>query len=89
MLEELLTLTIVKFFSWKEEKLSNRILLKILIYKITSILHEALDEDPLSYFNVNERLRWKGDRRTKWDEDTWYSLSGIFGQLCLQSPIVI
>jgi hypothetical protein len=49
-----------------------------LIYKITSISLEALDGAPLSQFSVAERLRWKGDRETKRDEDAWYSMSGIF-----------
>jgi hypothetical protein len=52
--------------------------LKSLINKITVILCEALDGDPLSRFSVNERLRWKGERQTKREEDAWYLLSGIF-----------
>jgi hypothetical protein len=53
-------------------------LLKSLIKKTTSIPCEALSGVPLSQFSVNERLRWKGDRQTKREEDAWYSLSGIF-----------
>ncbi|OAG06300.1 HET-domain-containing protein [Paraphaeosphaeria sporulosa] len=45
---------------------------------ITGIPCEALDGAPLSRFSVDERLRWKGDRETKREEDAWYSLAGIF-----------
>jgi hypothetical protein len=38
----------------------------------------VLDGAPFSQFSVDERLRWKGDRQTKHEEDVWYSLSGIF-----------
>ncbi|KAF2626688.1 hypothetical protein BU25DRAFT_92842 [Macroventuria anomochaeta] len=77
-LQELLAPSIVEFFSQEWEKLGDKISLKSLIYKITSISLKALDGAPLSQFSVDERLRWKGDRETKREEDGWYSLSGIF-----------
>jgi hypothetical protein len=52
--------------------------LKSFIREVTSIPHKALDGAPLSQFSVAERLRWKGDRETKREEDGWYSMSGIF-----------
>ena len=78
-LQELLAPSTVEFFSREWEKLGDKRSLKWLIHKITSISLEALDGAPLSQFSVDKRLRWKGDRETKREEDAWYSLSGIFG----------
>ncbi|KAF2844476.1 HET-domain-containing protein [Plenodomus tracheiphilus IPT5] len=77
-LQELLAPSTVEFLSQEWEKLGDKISLKTLIHKITSIPQEVLDGAPLSQFSVNERLRWNADRETKRDEDAWYSLSGIF-----------
>jgi hypothetical protein len=59
----------VEFFSLESKKLGDKTLLKALIQKITGIPCEALDGAPLSCFSVDERLRWKGDRKTKREED--------------------
>jgi hypothetical protein len=77
-LQELLAPSTVEFFSQEWTKLGDKTSLKLLIHKITSISLEALNGAPLSQFSVDERLRWKGDRQTKREEDGWYSLSGIF-----------
>ena len=77
-LQELLAPSTVEFFSQEEEKLGDKTSLKSSIHKITSISLEALDGARLSQFSIDERLRWKGDRHTKREEDGWYSLSGIF-----------
>jgi hypothetical protein len=77
-LQELLAPSKVEFFSQEPKKLGDKTSLKSLIQKITGIPCEALDGAPLSRFSVDERLRWKGDRETKREEDVWYSLSGIF-----------
>ncbi|KAH6625330.1 HET-R [Boeremia exigua] len=77
-LQELLAPSTVEFFSQEWAKLGDKMSCKTLIHKITSITHDALDGAPLSQFSVDERLRWKGDRQTKREEDGWYSLSGIF-----------
>ncbi|KAG9186443.1 hypothetical protein G6011_09551 [Alternaria panax] len=77
-LQELLAPSVVEFFSQEWERLGDKMSLKSLIKKITGIPCEALDGAPLSRFSVHERLRWKGDRQTKREEDAWYSLSGIF-----------
>jgi hypothetical protein len=77
-LQELLAPSIVEFFSQEWEMLGDKTSLKSLIEKITGIPCEALDGTPLSQFSVDKRLRWKGDRQTKREEDAWYSLSGIF-----------
>jgi hypothetical protein len=57
--------------------LGDKLLLKLLINKVTSILYDALDGVPLSWFSVDERLRWKDGRVTKCEEDAAYSLQGI------------
>jgi hypothetical protein len=49
--------------------LGDKMSLKSLINKVTGIPCEALDGAPLSQFSVNERLRWKGERQTKREED--------------------
>jgi hypothetical protein len=77
-LQELLAPCIVEFFSEEWEKLGDKVSLQSLIREITGIPHKALDGAPLSQFSVDERLRWKGDRETKREEDGWYSMSGIF-----------
>jgi hypothetical protein len=77
-LQELLAPSIVEFFSQEWERLGDKMSLKSLINKITGIPYKALDGTPLSQFSIDERLRWKGDRQTKREEDAWYSLSGIF-----------
>jgi hypothetical protein len=77
-LQELLAPSIVEFFSQEWKKLGDKTSLKSLIKQITGIPCEALDGAPLCRFSINERLRWKGDRQTKREEDAWYSLSGIF-----------
>jgi hypothetical protein len=77
-LQELLAPSIVEFFSQEWERIGDKISLKSLIKKTTGIPCEALGGVPLSQFSVDERLRWKGDRQTKREEDAWYSLSGIF-----------
>jgi hypothetical protein len=77
-LQELLAPNIVEFFSQEWERLGDKMSLRPLINKVTGIACEALDGAPLSRFSVDERLRWKGDRQTKLEEDAWYSLSGIF-----------
>ncbi|KAK7183229.1 vegetative incompatibility protein HET-E-1 [Paraphaeosphaeria sporulosa] len=77
-LQELLAPNIVEFFTQEWERLGDKISLGFLIQKITGIPCEALDGAPLSRFSVDERLRWKGDRETKREEDAWYSLAGIF-----------
>ncbi|KAF2825483.1 hypothetical protein CC86DRAFT_371133 [Ophiobolus disseminans] len=77
-LQELIAPCIVEFFSEEWEKLGDKVSLKSFIRETTGIPHKALARAPLSQFSVPERLRWKGDRETKREEDAWYSMSGIF-----------
>jgi hypothetical protein len=77
-LQELLAPSTVEFFSEDWERLGDRISLKSLIHKITSIPHEVLEGAPLHQFSVEERYRWRQNRHTKVKEDAAYSMSGIF-----------
>jgi len=46
--------------------------------EITGIAFPAIRGVPLSQFGVDERLSWIRNRQTKLEEDTAYSLLGIF-----------
>jgi hypothetical protein len=76
-LQELLAPGVVEFFSREWVKLGDKTSLKQQIHESTGIPRLALEGAPLSQFTADERLRWKGDRKTRRDEDAWYSLSGI------------
>ncbi|KAF2820786.1 HET-domain-containing protein [Ophiobolus disseminans] len=76
-LQELLAPTVVEFFSQEGKILGNKTSLKLLIHKTTAIPLEVLDGTPLACFTVEQRLRWKGNRQTKRNEDAWYSMAGI------------
>ncbi|KAF1828276.1 HET-domain-containing protein [Decorospora gaudefroyi] len=72
-------------FTLKWERLGDKILLRLLIKKITGIPCEALDGAPLCRFSVDERLRWKGDRQTKREEDAYEGAASAFK--CLKDEI--
>ncbi|KAI0570382.1 vegetative incompatibility protein HET-E-1 [Pyrenophora tritici-repentis] len=75
-LQELVAPSTVEFFSQEWERLGDKISLTLLISKITGIPHQVL-RGTLAQFDIEERLHWKGDRKTKLKEDMAYSLSGI------------
>jgi hypothetical protein len=75
-LQELLAPSTVEFFSQKWQKLGDKMSLQSMISKATGIPHQAL-RGTFSQFDIEDRLRWKGDRKTKRKEDIAYSLSGI------------
>jgi hypothetical protein len=77
-LQELLAPDSVEFFSREWKRLGDKISLKSQIHEITSIPHAVLEGASLSQFSVDERFRWRQDRRTKLEEDKVYSLSGLF-----------
>ncbi|KAF2625005.1 HET-domain-containing protein [Macroventuria anomochaeta] len=77
-LQELLAPSTVEFFSQEWEKLGSKKSLKSLIQIITGISEEALDGAPLSQFSLEERLRWKDGRQTKYKEDEAYILLSLF-----------
>ena len=76
-LQELLAPSSVELFSQEWERLGNKMSLGPLISRITSIPQEVLQGDSLAQFEISDRLRWRGDRKTKLKEDMAYSLSGI------------
>lgn len=76
-LQELLAPTTVQFFSYEWDLLGDKTSLQSLIRETTGIPSRALSGIPLSRFSVDERLQWKGDRKTTCEEDAWYSLAGI------------
>jgi hypothetical protein len=76
-LQELLAPSKVEFYSLEWEKLGDKMSLKSLIHKITSISCKALDGALLSQFSINERLRWIEHRHTTRPEDKAYSLLGV------------
>ncbi|KAI0856076.1 heterokaryon incompatibility protein-domain-containing protein [Xylaria cubensis] len=77
-LQELLAPESVDFFSREWKRLGNRITLQEEIRSITGIPVEALKGTPLSKFTVKERMSWAEKREAKREEDTAYSLLGIF-----------
>jgi hypothetical protein len=76
-LQELLAPSIVELFSQEWKRLGDKTSLGPLISKITGIPQEVLQGYSLAQFDISERLRWRGDRKTKLKEDMAYSLSGI------------
>jgi hypothetical protein len=77
-LQELLAPSEVEFFSQEGNKLGSKTTLAQKLNEITGIPISALMGTPLSQFSVDERLRWKEYRHTKFPEDGAYSLLGLF-----------
>jgi hypothetical protein len=77
-LQELIAPASVEFFSREGERLGNKNTLEGQIHEITQIPIAALRGTPLSYFIVDERMRWAAKRDTKRKEDKAYCLLGIF-----------
>ena len=77
-LQELLAPVSVEFFSREGDRLGSKTSLEQRIHEITGIAIEALRGEPLTIYNVEERLYWASHRETKRPEDKAYSLLGIF-----------
>lgn len=77
-LQELLAPTSVEFFSKEGLRLGDKMSLTQQIHEITAIPQSALKGEPLHHFSVGTRLRWKGERKTKFVEDGAYSIAGLF-----------
>ncbi|KAJ1328040.1 HET domain-containing protein [Microdochium nivale] len=77
-LQELIAPKSVIFFSEDGQQLGDKASLEALLHEITGISIDALRGKPLPIFSVEERLSWRGERRTKRAEDRVYSLLGIF-----------
>ncbi|CAM5999841.1 unnamed protein product, partial [Sphagnum balticum] len=77
-LQELLASASVEFFSREGKPLGSKKLLEKQLSEITGIPIAALRGTPLSFFSTEEKLSWMEKRQTTREEDTVYSLLGIF-----------
>jgi len=77
-LQELLASPSVEFFSREGKPLGSKKLLEKQLSEITGIPVAALRGTPLSFFSTEEKLSWMGNRQTTREEDSVYSLLGIF-----------
>jgi hypothetical protein len=77
-LQELLAPKSVEFFSADRKLLGDKVSLVQEIFETTAISIPALQGTPLSQFSVDQRMSWAEKRETKREEDTAYSLLGIF-----------
>ena len=77
-LQELLAPPSVEFFSREGKPLGSKKLLEKQLSEITRIPIAALRGTPLSFFSTEEKLSWMEKRQTTREEDTVYSLLGIF-----------
>jgi hypothetical protein len=77
-LQELIAPKAVEFYSRDHIRLGDKYTLERQITEITGIAKEALREQSLSDFSVEERFLWAEKRQTTEDEDKAYCLLGIF-----------
>jgi hypothetical protein len=78
-LQELLAPSIVEFFSKEGTKLGDKLSLAKEVREVTGIPSSALQGEPLSNFDVHERVTWIEHRTTTVPADRAYSLMGILG----------
>ncbi|OAG19925.1 hypothetical protein CC77DRAFT_1009615 [Alternaria alternata] len=78
-LQELLAPRVVLFFSRDGRLLGDKSSLEQHIHDVTSISISALRGASLDSFSVEERMSWARSRITKREEDSAYSMLGIFG----------
>ncbi|PMD60563.1 HET-domain-containing protein [Hyaloscypha bicolor E] len=78
-LQELLAPRIVIFYDRVWEEIGSKIQLCHVISGITSIPKEAiLNDTPLAYYSISQKMSWAASRVTTRIEDTAYCLLGIF-----------
>ncbi|KAF2495194.1 HET-domain-containing protein [Lophium mytilinum] len=77
-LQELVAPAKLEFFSAEGASIGIKDSMVQEIHEITGISTEALQGRPLSQFSIDERLSWAARRETKREEDSAYSLLGIF-----------
>jgi hypothetical protein len=77
-LQELLASRSLDFFSKHREWCGDKTTLVQALHITTLIPVAALQGTPLSNFTVEERMSWAKNRETKREEDSAYSLFGIF-----------
>jgi hypothetical protein len=82
-LQELLAPASVEFFTQGGQRLGDKLSLAPTIHEITGIPIQALLDNRISRFNVEERFKWAEKRETKYEEDWAYCLLGIFGVFLL------
>lgn len=68
----------VEFFSLEGNRVGDKKSLERQVHEVTGVAIRALEGDPLSEFNVAERMSWAEKRETRRGEDKAYSLLGIF-----------
>jgi hypothetical protein len=78
-LQELLALFIVEFLSREEAKLGNELSLAKEVRRVTDTPSSALQVEPLSHFNIHERVTWIEHCTTTILPDRAWSLMGILG----------
>jgi hypothetical protein len=76
-LQELIAPDIVEFFSKEGRLLGNKTSLEMPIHEITGIPFKALQGNPFSDFNIDERREWAAERQTTEQEDLLYCLLGL------------
>jgi hypothetical protein len=77
-LQELIAPASVEFFSVEGDRIGDRISMMEDIHDITNIPVEVLQGHPIASFSTNERMSWAKGRETQREEDSAYSLLGIF-----------
>lgn len=79
-IQELVAPRTVEFFTSEGRLVGTKGSLNALLFDITSIPIDALDgRRDLAQFGLEERLSWAVGRLTKREEDSAYSLLGLFG----------
>jgi hypothetical protein len=84
-LQELIAPKSVQFFSAEGRLLGDKKSLERQIHNITGVSVQALQGTPLFHFSVYERMSWAAKRNAKREEDTAYSLLGVFD---VQMPLL-
>lgn len=78
-LQELLAPRIVLFYDQNWKEIGNKIQLCQIISNITSIpTGTIMDETPLTYYSISQKMSWAATRITTRIEDMAYCLLGIF-----------
>ncbi|KAF2228467.1 hypothetical protein EV356DRAFT_457761, partial [Viridothelium virens] len=83
ILQKLLALAIIKFYSANSKYLGSKILLEQEIYKIIKIPIKALKKYRLEEFSINNYISWAYKYKTTVKEDKAYYLLGIFSVFLL------
>jgi hypothetical protein len=77
-LQELIAPSVVEFYSKDWTEIGTKLSMIETISSITGIPLRGLLGDPLTSFNVGEKMSWAGQRSTTRKEDEAYCLMGLF-----------